>query len=127
MPSRNYGEVPDSRRAPSGSRRPASVYGQRTSDSQDPKPAKEDPSPSATVVERFHKHADTDTRREAIHHTLGPNGAQASPGDHDHKGGNSRLLLEGYTLVGSKSTPATMWGSILACLERLGAEDNTTP
>lgn len=90
-------------------------------------PVKEqDPSPSGLVVERFHKNAAVDTRAEDMHHTLGPTSTQASPGDHTHNGGDSALLLEGVTLTGSKSAPATMWPSIINALVRLGAKDSTT-
>lgn len=127
MVTRQYGEPVDrSKRAPTGNHRESSVYGRRTADSIEPKPRKEDPSPSANVVAAFHRRADTDSRVEAIHHTLGPVGSQASPGDHNHDGGSSRLLLEGMLLTGSKSNPTTMWPSIIACLVRLGAKDNTT-
>jgi hypothetical protein len=44
---------------------------------------------SAEDVERLHQNADTDSRKESLHHTLGSRSTQASPGDHDHKGGNS--------------------------------------
>jgi len=87
---------------------------------------KVDPSPIAQVVTDFHKHADTDTRRESVHHTLGPNETQGSPGSHCHDGGTSKKLLDGYSLTGSKSSPSTMWPPIIACLVRLGAKDSTS-
>lgn len=86
----------------------------------------EDPSPSAIIVQRFHKNAAVDTRPEDIHHTIGTGPAQAAAGDHNHDGGNSPLILEGITITGSKSIPATMWPSILLALTRLGAKDSTT-
>lgn len=124
--SRVYGAPRDPRRGSEGATGGgARRYGDQA-DARETKTKKEDPSPSGRVVEQFHKNADTDTRRESIHHTLGPTGTQASPGDHDHNGGTSRKLLDGYILTGSKGTPSTMWPSIIQCLVRLGAEDNTT-
>lgn len=122
MPARLYNEPRDPNRTNSKGSRSALPYGPR----QDPKPKKEDPSPGSRIVEQFHKNADTNTRKESIHHTLGSAPSQASPGDHNHNGGSSRKLLESYTLSGSKSNPTTMWPSILQCLVRLGATDNTT-
>ena len=102
------------------------AYGEQDRDIAEPKTRREDPSPSGRIVEAFHKNADTDVRRESIHHTLGPQAAQASPGDHMHDGGTSRALLEGIILTGNKQNPITMWPSILNALEKLGAEDQTT-
>ena len=125
--SRQYGSPRDLRSVPvSGDKPNASRYGERTRDSNEPKPEKENPSPSSRVVEQFHRNADTDVRRESIHHTLGPTQGQSSPGDHNHDGGTSRQILDGYILTGSKANPATMWPSIIQCLVRLGAKDSTT-
>lgn len=100
-------------------------YGEDRKDAA-PKAAPADESPPSLLVQKFHKNAAVDARPEDIHHTLGYGSTQASPGDHSHDGGDSTLLLEGFTLVGSKASPATMWPSILACLTRLGAKDSTT-
>ena len=125
-PARQYGAPKDPRRGNPAEGSGATTYGQIGKDTQEPKTRAEDPSPSATVVTNFHKNADTDVRRESIHHTLGSGPSQASPGDHSHDGGTSRKILDGYNLTGSKSNPSTMWPSIIACLVRLGAKDNTT-
>lgn len=86
-----------------------------------------DASPPAKVVLDFHKNAPTDTRPDDIHHTLGSGALQAARGDHSHNGGaDGALLLEGFTITGSKSNPTTMMPSIIQCLVRLGAEDATT-
>lgn len=85
----------------------------------------ENPKPSANTVADFHTNADTDSRPESIHHTLGPNPAQSSPGDHTHDGGSSPLILVGFTLTGSRGGNAAMT-SLIACLVRLGATDQTT-
>jgi len=135
MPARQYGVPPDPREESRGGKRRgqsaatgqgALSYGQQNRSAGEPKPRKEDPSPSNRVVDAFHKNADTDSRTESIHHTLGPGPNQASPGSHSHDGSDSVQILAGMTLTGSKATPSTMWPSIIAALVRLGAEDNTT-
>lgn len=82
--------------------------------------------PSAEEVEQFHRNADTDVRRESLHHTLGPTEAQAAPGNHRHDGSDSEKLLDGYTISGDQSD-GTVLPSIIACLVRLGAIDSSTP
>lgn len=93
---------------------------------QEPQAKEADPTPPADVVRKFHTNASVDKRPTDIHHTLGPEENQAAGGKHSHNGGDSVLLLEGYTLVGSKATAEQVIPSIIACLVRLGAEDNTT-
>jgi hypothetical protein len=86
----------------------------------------ENPKPPNQVVDDFHENSDLDARAESQHHTLGPGPTQASPGNHKHDGGDSSLLLEGETLVGSRASDA--WRlSVNAILVRLGAIDNSTP
>ena len=85
----------------------------------------ENPKPPAQAVDDFHTNSDVDARAESLHHTLGPNPTQASPGDHRHDGGDSALILEGETISGSRATDA--WRiSVNALLVRLGATDNST-
>ena len=55
--------------------------------------------PSPEEVERLHQNADTDARKEAIHHTLGASENQASPGNHNHRGGDSVQLLGGVSIT----------------------------
>jgi hypothetical protein len=86
----------------------------------------EEPSPTAEEVERFHTNADVDTRAESAHHTLGPSPTQAAPGNHRHDGGDSELLLSGFTITGSQGGNTAL-PSIIACLVRLGAQDSSTP
>lgn len=80
--------------------------------------------PSAVEVARFHSKADTDGHEGSIHHTLGANKGQASPGDHEHRGGDSKALLNGVSISGSTVNLAVE--SIIAALVELGAEDKTT-
>jgi hypothetical protein len=85
----------------------------------------ENPKPPSQVVDDFHTNSDVDARSESQHHTLGPQPTQAAPGDHIHDGGDSRLLLEGVSIIGQRGTDA--WAlSINAILVRLGAIDNST-
>lgn len=83
-------------------------------------------SPGADAVDLFHQNADVDVRKESMHHTLGPVGTQASPGDHNHDGGSSALLLEGFTITGSRSDGTALL-SVIQTVVRLGAKDSSTP
>ncbi len=85
----------------------------------------ENAKPPAQVVDDFHTNSDVDSRAESQHHTLGPQPTQAAPGDHTHDGGDSRLLLEGVLITGSRNSDA--WRlSVNAILVRLGASDQST-
>lgn len=88
--------------------------------------AEEERSPDNKIVEDFHKNASVDTRPEDIHHRLGIEPNQASPGDHTHDGSNGVLLLGGTIISGSKASPSTVLPSIIGALVRLGATDSTT-
>ncbi|MGH7791243.1 MAG: hypothetical protein ACREOB_02905, partial [Thermodesulfobacteriota bacterium] len=91
------------------------------------KTGKKDQSIPATVINKAHAKSDVDTSTVAQHHTLGVKSNQASPGDHKHDGRNSKKLLEGTTLTGSKATyNATLMGQVVDALEKLGATDSTT-
>lgn len=88
-----------------------------------PEPSSE---PSSDSVERFHTNADTDVRNESIHHTLGGNPGQASPGDHTHDGSDSVALAAGFEIHKLPSTASatdllTWRTEVEAILERLGA------
>lgn len=81
--------------------------------------------PSAEEVDAFHTNSDLDIRAESLHHSLGALPTQASPGDHNHDGGNSAAILADLSITGSRATDA--WRlSVNALLVRLGAEDNST-
>lgn len=100
-------------------------YGAKERKDPEPQAKDSDPSPESRIVEAFHKNASVDRRREDIHHTVGSGPAQASPGDHRHDGGDSVALLEGYTIIGTK-TVGSVDASIIECLVRLGAKDSST-
>ena len=81
--------------------------------------------PDAVTVRELHTNADTDIQPDSIHHTLGPGYNQAASGQHNHDGANSPLLLEGFTISGSKGGNAAL-ASAIAALVKLGATDSTT-
>lgn len=81
--------------------------------------------PSTIEVKEFHTNADTDGSSKSIHHTLGSGINQASPGNHTHDGGSSKLLLDGVTITGAKAGNAAL-ASVIAVLVSLGASDATT-
>ena len=95
------------------------------SDKQAPSVAQGGAPATAEEVEQLHTNADTDIRRESIHHTLGAGASQAAPGDHRHDGGDSALLLEGVTLSGSRGGNVALV-SIIQALVKLGATDSTS-
>ena len=86
---------------------------------------KKDRPPTAEEVEKFHTNAATDSRREDIHHTVGLSENQASPGNHNHRGGDSLLLLQGITITGSRAGNIALL-SVIQALVALGATDSTT-
>jgi len=87
--------------------------------------ADENPKPTAQEVDDFHQNSDVDSRAESLHHTLGPNPNQASPGDHTHDGGDSSFILSEETISGVRGDDT--WAvSVNAILVRLGATDNST-
>ena len=81
--------------------------------------------PTSEEVDQFHTNADTDTRKEAFHHTLGASDNQAAPGSHLHRGGDSLPLLGGITITGSRGGNVALL-SVIQALVALGATDSTT-
>ncbi len=55
-------------------------------------------SPPPDTVDRFHANADRDGSQVALHHTLGIQHNQASPGDHLHDGKSSKKIGKGFNL-----------------------------
>jgi hypothetical protein len=80
--------------------------------------------PDPKIVEKFHERADTDASQTAVHHTLGSKNGQAAPGDHTHNGKNSKKILTGTSITGSRASGAALI-SVIDALEKLGATDNT--
>jgi len=84
-------------------------------------------SPPANEVERFHRYADTDSKVEAAHHTIGTRAYQAAAGSHNHQGGNGLPILDGVVFTGSKTlNTAAVLGQVINALVPLGAVDLTT-
>jgi len=77
------------------------------------------------VVQQIHKNADTDTGKTAIHHTIGPAPDQVASGAHIHDGNETRQLLVGLNITGSRGGNVAL-ASVIDALEALGATDNTT-
>lgn len=90
------------------------------------KPAidKTDKVADAQAVIKFHEKDDVDSSQEAHHHTLGTRQDQAASGAHTHNGKNSRKLLQGTTITGSRASGAALI-SVIDALEKLGAADGT--
>lgn len=100
------------------------AYSDRRRDAE-PKPKEPDPSPSAEVVQQFHENSDLDKSRESQHHSLGLGPYNASPGDHNHTGGNSVPLFDGRTLTGSKGGNVAL-ANLITILSAYGLTDNTS-
>ncbi len=56
------------------------------------------PTPGSNEVNKFHANSDVDSSSVAQHHTLGIQHDQASPGDHNHNGKNSRKIGKGINV-----------------------------
>lgn len=79
---------------------------------------------TAKAVNDFHTKDDVDSSFEAHHHTIGTRQDQASSGAHNHDGKNSKRLLQGVSISGSRGSGAALI-SVIDALEKLGATDNT--
>ena len=76
--------------------------------------------PSSTEVNKFHQNSDVDSSSVAQHHTLGIQHDQASPGDHNHNGKNSRRLGKGLDATfPSTATPAYTQAQMQAVIDAL--------
>lgn len=83
---------------------------------KDPAKANRDPraehnakSPDADAVFAFHSNADTDSRPEALHHTIGSGANQAASGSHTHDAADpaSSPLWTGVSLTDPPTSGAT--------------------
>lgn len=77
------------------------------------------------VVNAFHEKDDVDGSFDSHHHTLGTKNGQAASGDHTHNGKNSKKILAGTPISGSRASGAALV-SVISALVKLGATDNTT-
>ncbi len=85
-------------------------------------------SPDAETVNEFHRFSDLDSRAEAQHHSIGGTHNQSAAGDHNHRDGNGRPLLDDVTFTLSRSAnTAAVLKQIIDALVLLGATDNTVP
>jgi hypothetical protein len=80
---------------------------------------------TAQQVNRLHRRSDVDSSINSQHHTLGVKATQGAPGNHTHNGTNSKSLLAGIILSGSKGGNAAL-ASVILALTKLGATDATT-
>lgn len=73
-------------------------------------------SPSPEEVNAFHLNSDSDSSSFAQHHTLGLNPYQASPGNHNHDGKNSKRIkfsdIEGGWMNIDGGYPSTIYTPI---------------
>lgn len=84
-------------------------------------------SPDARSVAQFHRYADTDARKEAIHHTLGTGANQSANGSHNHQGGDGVPLLSDTVFTGSRSANLqSVLKQVIDALVLLGATDATS-
>jgi hypothetical protein len=86
------------------------------------KPTTKEGAPKEEEVERLHTNSDRDSATTAQHHTLGRKHNQASTGDHNHNGVNSKRVGEGVTITGSRTSGTALQNLILA----LGFTDGTS-
>lgn len=80
--------------------------------------------PSSIESQKAHTNADTDGHQQALHHTLGIQHNQGSPGDHNHNGANSKRIGKGLdtsfpTTANAAYTQAQIQ-SIINALRALG-------
>lgn len=90
------------------------------------KKSKEKTTPPPDQVNSFHSRSDVDSGWQAQHHTLGIKHDQAAAGDHKHDGNNSKKLMEGITVTGSKGGNAALADLITKLAAALGFTDGTT-
>lgn len=90
------------------------------------KPDNKNETASATEVKAFHRKADTDSSKQAAHHTLGSGRNQASPGSHTHDGSDSKLIGSEMGLAVSGATVGAALTSLITQLQRVMDIDNNT-
>lgn len=82
------------------------------------------PTPSSQESNKQHTNADTDTGVTSIHHTLGIQHNQASPGDHKHDGKTSKKIGKGinagFPTTASASYSQSQIQAIIDALRALG-------
>jgi hypothetical protein len=80
--------------------------------------------PSSTESSKQHTNADVDASTQAMHHTLGTGHNQASPGDHNHDGKNSKRIGKGkdpaFPLTANAAYTQAQMQSVINALRNLG-------
>jgi len=82
--------------------------------------------PDAGTVRDFHTQADTDSDRQAIHHTIGSGVNQAASGSHMHNGADSPMLGTNIEITGAKGGNTALDSVIAAMVQMFGVKDSTT-
>ena len=90
------------------------------------KTPKQKNTPPPDQVNKFHDRSDVDSGWHAQHHTLGVKHDQAAAGDHKHDGNNSKFIMEGITITGSKGGNVALANLITELAAALGFTDGTT-
>jgi hypothetical protein len=76
--------------------------------------------PSEAVVDFIHGRAST-TRPEDLHHTLGTGQVQASPGNHQHNGKDSKFVLDGANVTLTDITAGATGAQIATAVNAINA------
>lgn len=90
------------------------------------KSTKQKTTPSPSDVNALHARSDVDSGWQAQHHSLGIKHNQAAAGDHKHNGQDSRKIMEGITITGSKGGNVALADLISKLSASLGFTDGTT-
>ena len=76
--------------------------------------------PSEAVADWLHGRAST-TRPEDIHHRIGFGSTEASPGNHQHNGKDSKMILDGANVTLSDITAAATGAQIATAVNAINA------
>lgn len=82
--------------------------------------------PNPDEVNEFHRYDDVDNFPEAHHHTLGIDPNQASFGDHNHDGRNSKILFGRIVVTGSRGGNEALAALLTALANHGFITDSTT-
>ncbi len=82
--------------------------------------------PPPQEVNAFHERSDVDGNPNSQHHTLGTGHNQAASGDHTHNGMNSKRLMSGITVTGSRGGNAALTDLVNKLSAALGFTNGTT-
>lgn len=93
------------------------------------KDEKQNLSPPARVVNKFHEKSDVDLSPNSQHHSLGLQRNQSAIGSHTHNGKDSRKIMADapITITGSRGGNAAVASIIAALSQFANIIDSTTP